>query len=121
MGMKKMEFENDNKIHPDRDGILFEQVNKENSKLSLKKRILDDLIDNSCQMSLMLTRIQNIEKILNNIWNETEDKWKEEIKEIKWKYAGIVLDRLFFYISVIYFLFTFFPLVFSMPNFYKPQ
>ena len=69
----------------------------------------------------MKFNFDNIEKILNNIWSETKDKWKEEIKEIKWKYAGIVVDRLFFYLSVIYFLFTFFPLVFSMSNFFKPQ
>ena len=118
MGMKKMEFETDNKIQP---SDAFSEQNEQISKLSQKQTKIDELIDNSSQMSILLTRIHNIEKILNNIWSETEDKWKEEIKEIKWKYAGIVVDRLFFYLSVIYFLFTFFPLVFTMSNFYKPQ
>ena len=79
------------------------------------------MIDNSSQMSIVAYRIKNIEKILNNIWSETSGKWIEEIKEIKWKYAGIVFDKFFFYLSILYFLLTFFPLIFSMANFYNPQ
>jgi hypothetical protein len=44
-----------------------------------------------------------------------------EIKVIKWKYAGIVFNKFFFYLSILYFLLTFFPLIFSMSNFYNPQ
>ena len=115
MGMKKMEFETDNKITAE------DKPDQENSILSDQKTKLDKLIDSSNQMNIVLNRIENIEKILNNIWGETIDKWVEEIKEIKWKYAGIVFDKFFFYLSIIYFLLTFFPLIFSMVNFYKPQ
>ena len=110
--MKKMEFESDNKIHAE---------DKESTKWAKKQTKFDELIDKSNQMSLMLYRIENIEKILKNIWSETIDKREEEIKELKWKYAGIVLDRLFFYLSILYFLFTFFPLIFTVANFYRPQ
>jgi len=115
MGMKKMEFETDNKVQTE------DKSEKSNTNLFDKKTKLDQMIDNSNQMSIMINRIESIEKILNNIWNETSDKWVEEIKEIKWKYAGIVVDKFFFYLSILYFLLTFFPLIFSMANFYNPQ
>jgi len=117
MGMKKMDFENVNKIHAE------DKLDKASSNLSDKKTKLDSdqMIDNSSQMSIVAYRIKNIEKILNNIWSETSEKWIEEIKVIKWKYAGIVFDKFFLYLSILYFLLTFFPLIFSMANFYKPQ
>jgi hypothetical protein len=115
MGMKKMEFDNENQVHTE------DKTNKSNSNLFDKKTKIDQMIDNSGQMSIVIYRIEKIEKILNNIWGETSGKWIEEIKEIKWKYAGIVFDKLFFYLSILYFLLTFFPLIFSMANFFKPQ
>jgi hypothetical protein len=113
MGMKKMEFQKLNKK-------LNAETNSGDDTF-IKKTKLDQLADNSNQMSILFRRIENIEKILNNIWDETKDKFEEELKEIKWKYAGIVIDKLFFYLSIIYFLCTFFPLIFSMANFYNPQ
>ena len=116
--MKEMNFENGNKIDPEKSEpkektVFFDKNPKKNS--------IDQLIDTSNQMGFILNRIESIEKLLNNIWKETEDKWEDEIKEIKWKYAAIVMDRLFLYLSVIYFLATFFPLIFSMANLYSPQ
>jgi tetrahydromethanopterin S-methyltransferase subunit G len=115
MRMKKMNFENEKRVH------TVEKSEKSNISLFDKKTKLDQMIDNSNQMSIIINRIESIEKILNNIWNETSDKWVGEIREIKWKYAGIVVDKFFFYLSILYFLLTFFPLIFSMANFYKPQ
>ena len=116
--MKGMNFEDGNKIDPEKSET------KENTVvfgMNPKKNSIDQLIDNSNQMGSILNRIQSIEKLLNNIWKETEDKWEEEIKEIKWKYAAIVMDRSFLYLSILYFVATFFPLIFSMANFFKPQ
>ena len=110
MGMKKMKFQIDKKLN--------EEINPDDNKFIIKKKF-DQLVDN--QMCILLRRIENIEKILNNILDEANYKFEEELKEIKWKYAGIVIDKLFFYLSIIYFLCTFFPLIFSMANFYNPQ
>jgi len=74
MGMKKMEFETDNRVHTEN------KSGNSSTNLFEKKTKLDQMIDNSNQMSIMINRIESIEKILNNIWNETSDKWVEEIK-----------------------------------------
>ena len=116
MKMKKMDFDNSNKIDPENG---FE--NKENSNLSAKQKKSDQLANNSSEISMILNRVEKIENLLGNIWNETSDKWLEELKEIKWKYAGIVMDRFFLYLSLIYFVLTFFPIILTMPNFYKFQ
>ena len=113
--MKEMTFEDGNKVDPEKNEP------KENTAVFDKNPKKNSIIDNSNQMGSILNRIENIEKLLNNIWKETEDKWVDEIKEIKWKYAAIVMDRVFLYLSVIYFVATFFPLIFSMANLYSPQ
>ncbi len=111
MRMKKIDFKNDNQIEPE---------NKENSNSPANQKKCNQLEDNFRELCMILNRIENIENLLSNIWNETSGK-SDEIKEIKWKYAGIVMDKLFLYLSLIYFVFTFFPLIFSLSNFYKGE
>ena len=107
MKMRNMDFENDKQT------IL---KNKENLNSPACQKKYDRLKDNSRELCMILDRVENIENLLRNIWNETSAK-SDEIKVIKWKYAGIVMEKLFLYLSLIYFVFTFFPLIFSMPNF----
>ena len=45
----------------------------------------------------------------------------EEAKEIKWKYAAIVFDRLFFYMSLVYTFITFITFVMTVKNLYRPS
>ena len=49
---------------------------------------------------------------------EAEEE-KENIEELKCKFASIVLDRFFFCLELIYALITFVGLIMSIPNFYK--
>lgn len=116
--MKEMNFDNGNKIAPENN-----EPNENTVVIGVnpKKNLNDQLVDNSNQMGSILDRVVNIEKLLSNIWNEANDKWEDEIKESKWKYAAVVMDRMFLYLSFVYFVATFFPLVFSMANFFKPQ
>ena len=69
--------------------------------------------------STNLNDAQNIENILpNSVTNEQIDKQEEE-QELKCKFAAIVMDRLFFYLTLIYAIITFVVLIMSVPNFYK--
>ena len=45
---------------------------------------------------------------------------QEEVKS-KWKFAALVMDRLFCYLSLLYFMITFTSLILTEPNFYKPK
>ena len=64
-------------------------------------------------------RLFNIDRNLANIWNEMKERAVEETKEIKWKYAAIVLDRLFFFVTLLYSIITFCSTVLSIPNLYR--
>ena len=46
-----------------------------------------------------IKRLINIDRNLKNTWNEIQARAEEENKEIKWKYAAIVMDRFFFLYS----------------------
>ena len=49
---------------------------------------------------------------------QIDDKQQEE-KELKCKVAAIVMDRLFFFLALIYAIITFVALIMTIPNFYK--
>ena len=105
LGLKKMNFEV-SKVVLEREKTFFETVS--------------NTVQDKSENSLMLKRLGNIEKTLSNIWNEMNERQIEEVKEIKWKYAATVMDRLFLYLTIIYFVLTFCPFVLSIKNFYKP-
>ncbi len=68
----------------------------------------------------MVEILRNIQKYVNLIWDKVnEDKIKENIK-YKWHHAALVMDRLFFFISFIYFVTSFSLIILSNKNFYKP-
>ena len=71
------------------------------------------------QIHLKSKRLARIEEILEEIGNELNEEHKNEMKQLEWKLAALVLDRLFFYLSIVYFLLTFFPIILSLKNFYK--
>ena len=66
-----------------------------------------------------LRLLLSINKKLKLIWNEMKERIDENNKEIKWKYAAIVIDRLFFYLSLIYSIVTFILIILTIPNLYK--
>ena len=63
--------------------------------------------------------IQNIEEILKENQTERQEDNLREEKELKFKLAAAVIDRLFFFLAIIYFLIAFSSLIMSIPNFYK--
>lgn len=110
-GMKKMDF---SKVeHADVEilnGLLETTVKANQSKDTLKVNQINNPD---------LKHLLSIEQNLKNIWNEMQARTEDENKEIKWKYAAIVMDRLFFYLTLIYSLITFCSTVLSIPNLYK--
>ena len=66
-----------------------------------------------------LKRLFHIDMNLSNIWNEMKERAIQETREIKWKYAGIVLDRFFFYVTLIYSIITFCSTILTIPNLYR--
>jgi len=99
--LKKMKFSKlENDDFKQLSGLLEESYN-------VNKRFTD------------IKRLINIDKNLKNIWNEIQARAEEENKELKWKYAAIVMDRLFFFLTLIYSLITFCSCVLAIPNLYR--
>ncbi len=55
----------------------------------------------------------------NNILINSQLKQPEEDPKLKCKFAAIVMDRLFFFVSLFYAIITFVSLIMSIPNLYK--
>ena len=51
--------------------------------------------------------------------DKVKDDDEEEENELKCKFAAIVLDRFFFYLTLVYAIITFVALLMSITNFYK--
>lgn len=108
LGMKKMDF-NAIQLRPETARTLF----REPPTKSTVEKMNDENEE-------FLQPIKEIEKLLRTFYHEQKEEDIRESREVKWKYASLVLDKLFFYLSLIYFVVTFFPLIFTMVNFYKP-
>jgi hypothetical protein len=66
-----------------------------------------------------MKRLFSIDQKLTKIVNDIESKYNDQNRIIKWKYISTVLDKIFFYILIIYFFISFITAVLSLPNFYK--
>jgi hypothetical protein len=104
-------------------GAFFRMKKMNFSKIEdVNTERIDDLIDTYNINEIKnpdMKRLFNIDKNLKNIWTEMQARAEEEKREIKWKYAAIVMDRLFFFLTVIYSLVTFCSTVLSIPNLYR--
>ena len=86
-------------------------------KGSPKITIEEDAMDND----ILLRAVKEIEAILYKEFGQDDIERIREDKELKFKFAARVVDRLFFYLSIIYFIVTFTTLVLAIPNFYHLQ
>ena len=66
----------------------------------------------------LINKLENIEKCLVQLMGNTNEIKENEDTELKWKFAALVMDRSFFYLTLIYFIITFIALVMSSTNFY---
>ena len=97
--MKKMDFSN--KV----DALNEDTFTIESNVSAEKKANPDILVKIDRKLSLVLKEM-----------NETK---KEEDETIKWKFAAIVMDKLFLYLSIIYSLIMFISIVMTIPGLYK--
>ena len=66
-----------------------------------------------------LQYLQSIHTILRNFLKEHQSNKLEQARELKYRFAAIVMDEFFFYLSIVYFLITFCSIVLAVPSFYK--
>jgi hypothetical protein len=97
--MKKLDFSN--KV----DAINENSFRIESNVLAENKTNPDLLVKIERKLSLVLKEM-----------NETK---KEENETIKWRYAALVLDKLFLYVSIIYSAIMFISIVMTIPGLYK--
>ena len=97
--MKKLDFSN--KI----DAVNEDSLIVESNVLAEKKTNPDILVKIDRKLSLVL--------------KEMNEAKKEEDETIKWKYAALVLDKLFLYVSIIYSAIMFISIVMTIPGLYK--
>ncbi len=63
--------------------------------------------------------IFEILETLKKMYKRFEADEIDEEKEIKWKYAAVVMDKIFFILTLLFTLITFVSIIMSIPNFYK--
>ena len=102
LGLKKI------KINKVEDLVKEIEIDTPEQSLAIK-----DIVDPN------LKRLSSIDKKLTRIVNDIESNTEDQHRMIKCKYAATVMDKLFFYILIIYFIITFISLILSIPSFYK--
>ena len=71
------------------------------------------------EIQYLINKLESMDKCLQQLTANTNEIKENEDMELKWKFAALVMDRFFFYVTFIYFIVTFIALVMSSPNFYK--
>ena len=97
--MKKLDFSN--KV----DAVNDETFRIESNNSAEKKNNPDVLLKIDRKLSLVL--------------KEMNEAKKEEDDTIKWRYAALVMDKLFLFLSIIYSAIMFISIVMTIPGLYK--
>ena len=102
--------------------INSDETEKNQNKDSFQLRLIDRIglacgTNAEIQMIRALKSIQaNLELIGDKL---QEDSITNNRSTLKWKYAAYVMDRFFFYVLTVYFLFSFSLLIIVHKNFYN--
>jgi hypothetical protein len=97
--MKKLDFSN--KV----DGINDETFRIESN----------DSVENKNNPDVLF----KIDRKLSLVLKEMNEAKKEEDETLKWKFAALVMDKLFLYLSIIYSAIMFISIVMTIPGLYK--
>ena len=76
-------------------------------------------LSESKQNNIDSKQLKKIKESFDFICKEINQTKDMELRELKWKYAALVMDRLFLIISIIYFSIVFISVILSMKNLYK--
>ncbi len=91
------------------------EISKTNIKIEKDQHNENDFARKDQLLNVLLKIDKRIEKILKKYEeNEINDE-----KKLKWRYAALVLDTLFLYITIIAVIITFTAIIMSNPNLYK--
>jgi hypothetical protein len=94
--------------------------NENQSNIETKTELFEVIKNNPAEDKLLKILIK-IDKSIDKFIDKKEDDEFQAYKVLKWRYAALVLDTLFLYISIIYLVVTFISIVMSVPNLYKPN
>jgi len=72
-----------------------------------------------CSSSIDSNYLNQICRDLSKISTDLKEKAIEENKMLKWKYAAICLDKMFFYLALIGFFLAFFSCILVQPKLYN--
>jgi hypothetical protein len=107
--MKKLENLNEKKLTKLEEDKILTNTKINEIGLFEKKPINNELVG----------REDNVQKDAECIFSTPQLKEQNEDQELKCKFAAIVMDRFFFFVSLFYAIITFVSLIMSIPNFYK--
>ena len=93
---------------------------KNNQSNDEVKNELFEVIKNNPTENKLLKILVKIDKSIDKLLEKNESDEFQANKVLKWRYAALVLDTLFLYLSIIYLVITFISIVMSVPNLYKP-
>ena len=83
-----------------------------------KPTISSNSLTGNLEIHYLINKLERMDKCLQQLMGNTNEIKENEDMELKWKFAALVMDRSFFYATLIYFIVTFIALVMSSPNFY---
>ncbi len=95
----------------------FKPESKSFEKQSTQSDFLPKTLQSNDNLDSSSKRLDNIEAMFKAFLKRENENGDLEEQELKFKYAAIVMDRFFFYMSIFYSIITFIGLILSVPNF----
>jgi len=92
---------------------------KKEDSLFIETKSTTSKVESSFLDEKLANAIFDIQATLKKMYNRFEVEEIDEEQEIKWKYAAIVMDRIFLILTLLFTIITFISIIMSIPNFYK--
>lgn len=121
MRFKPFEFNESkkNQVEPLFEMIKTESNVREISKTNIKIEKDQHNENDFARKDQLLNVLLKIDKRIEKILEKYEENEINDEKKLKWRYAALVLDTLFLYITIIAVIITFTAIIMSNPNLYK--
>ncbi len=121
MRFKPFEFNESkkNQVEPLFEMIKTESNVREISKTNIKIEKDQHNENDFARKDQLLNVLLKIDKRIEKILKKYEENEINDEKKLKWRYAALVLDTLFLYITIIAVMITFTAIIMSNPNLYK--
>lgn len=97
----------------DRLGFQIDELDTKLNELAEQKQ--------NVYREAMLKVISHMDDNLATLLTQLEENNQDDEIRLKWKYVGLVMDRLFLGLSLIYFVITFSSIILATPDFYNTK